>query len=164
MFGVSIALSTLQNNTNVTWSLGGSTSTPGVPTSTSISLSPTNLAGGGGVASAARGTNPFGGYHLKRVVAGWLSSVVVGCVLIVIGGNVGIRRWSSGYPFDLNVIIKHMHACDYHAVVSGLSRIRMWANHAKGPRPWHHNPGVIIIPKEEYEIVQLHTGTIDVQH
>ena len=81
MFGVSIVLSTLQNNTNVTWSLGGSTSTPGVPTSTSISPSPTNLSGGDGVASAARGGNPFRGYYLKRVVAGWLWAVVVAFLL-----------------------------------------------------------------------------------
>ena len=42
-FGVSISLSVLQNNMNVTWSLGGSTLTPGVPTSTS--LSPTSFPG-----------------------------------------------------------------------------------------------------------------------
>ena len=81
MFGVSIALSTLQNNTNVTWSLGGSTSTPGVPTSTSISLSPTSLSGGGGVTSGARGGNLLKGYHFKRLVAGGLGVGVVAFLL-----------------------------------------------------------------------------------
>lgn len=76
MFGVAIALSTLQNNTNVTWSLGGSTSTPGLPTSTS--LLPTSSPGGGGATSAARAGNPVKGYYTKRVVVGWLGAVVVG--------------------------------------------------------------------------------------
>jgi len=80
MFGVSIALSTTQNNTNVTWSLGGSTSTPGTPTSTSTSLPTSLLPGAGGSSNAAGGS--FEVY--KRAVAVWVGTVVVGYVFVVL--------------------------------------------------------------------------------
>lgn len=59
----------------------GSTSTLGVLTSTSTSLSPTSLPGGGGVSNAICGANSLRGYCLKRVVEGWLGVVVVASLL-----------------------------------------------------------------------------------